>query len=272
MQGLDLFEIRSCVPKTCLEQVYWLMLELTATLSKSPNLKKREVGEDILYFTNIHTNSFDDALHKPVLITGQKFDTDAAEWTEMKCIKIQKELEEKGTVSFFYYYYVYFVEIIKGDCGTDAYLAACERLAYVRFSRSNNRSVLGWQKEGVRWLLRAEALLGGGLLADGIILSFLLLLIFINNHIVVDMGLGKTLQSLLLYKSYHAPVGPTLILCKPVSILINYNQKENELLFENNKIFIGLGLRNYFFKITSIGPSHFIFITQIWLQSFCLRV
>ena len=67
-----------------------------------------------------------------------------------------------------------------GKCGTSEYLAACERLAHLRFSASQSRSVLGWQQEGVRWLLRAEAVLGGGLLADGIffftILSLLLFL------------------------------------------------------------------------------------------------
>jgi SNF2 family DNA or RNA helicase len=117
--------------------------------------------------------------------------------------------------------------------------------------------VLGWQQEGVRWLLRAEAVLGGGLLADGtLIFSFSFLYSFLSlssflfvfssfiygiiygkwltsrkreKHTFIffdkkinmlpDMGLGKTLQSLLLYKAYHKPIGPTLILCKPVSIL-----------------------------------------------------
>lgn len=35
---------------------------------------------------------------KPIIITGQKFETDTEEWTEKKCIKIQKELEEQGTI------------------------------------------------------------------------------------------------------------------------------------------------------------------------------
>ena len=65
-----------------------------------------------------------------------------------------------------------------GKCGTSEYLAACERLAHLRFSASQSRSVLGWQQEGVRWLLRAEAVLGGGLLADGTILPLPLLLFF----------------------------------------------------------------------------------------------
>lgn len=103
---------------------------------------------------------------KPIIITGQKFETDTEEWTEKKCIKIQKELEEQGTILIKFKTII--LTLFKGNCGSDEYLAACERLAYWRFSRSQNRNVLGWQKEGIRWLLRAESVLGGGLLADGI--------------------------------------------------------------------------------------------------------
>jgi hypothetical protein len=42
-----LFEIRSCVPKKCLEQVHSLLVEMASTLSKAPTLGKRIVGKDI---------------------------------------------------------------------------------------------------------------------------------------------------------------------------------------------------------------------------------
>lgn len=50
LKGLDLFEIRDCVPKQCLEQIYSLVLKLIAELEKAPMLGKRVVGTGILWF------------------------------------------------------------------------------------------------------------------------------------------------------------------------------------------------------------------------------
>lgn len=40
---------------------------------------------------------FDFKLYKPLIITGQKFEVpEAEEWSEKKCIAVQKEHESKG--------------------------------------------------------------------------------------------------------------------------------------------------------------------------------
>jgi len=92
---------------------------------------------------------------------------------------------------------------------------------------------------------------------------FLKLIITVNWILMfgVDMGLGKTLQSLLLYKSYHKPVGPTLILCKPVSILKRFHRNLN--INMSNKTSTDHGRKSYYCKIILSDLFRFIYITQI---------
>ena len=45
------------------------------------------------------------------------------------------------------------------------YFRSRERLAHIAFSRNGNRSILPWQEEGLRWLIRSEYVNQGGLLS-----------------------------------------------------------------------------------------------------------
>jgi len=141
-QGLNQWKIHDSVPYATLQSLHQLLVAATFKYQRITQLA-----------TAPHTTA-----ELPLITDKFAYGVSASDsgvWDESRCKEIQRRLWSKSGKAG---------ESLSVEEMED-YFKARERLAHLEFSKNARRTILPWQEDGLRWLIRSEVINKGGLLS-----------------------------------------------------------------------------------------------------------